>query len=156
MIYALYTLAIVVLTTLDQFSKYLIVTNIKDGNNAIVLIKDFFSLTYVKNYGAGFSILQNQKIFLIAISIIAIVIIGYLLINAKKNESLNIVCYLLIIGGSIGNLIDRLKLGYVIDFLDFNIFGYDFPVFNFADCCITIGCILLIVSLLLENKNAKN
>lgn len=153
MIYALYLLTIIVLVSADQFTKFLITSNFKEK---IVLVKDFFYINYVKNYGAGFSILQNQKYFLIAISLIAIVIIGYLLVTAKKKESLNKICYLLIIGGSIGNLIDRLSLGYVIDFLDFFIFGYDFPVFNLADCYITIGCFLLIISILLESKNAKN
>lgn len=153
MIYALYLLTVIVLVSADQFTKFLITANFKEK---IVLVKDFFYINYVKNYGAGFSILQNQKYFLIAISLIAVVIIGYLLVTAKKKESLNKICYLLIIGGSIGNLIDRLSLGYVIDFLDFFIFGYDFPVFNLADCYITVGCFLLIISILLESKNAKN
>lgn len=156
MIYALYTLVIVVLVAFDQFSKYLIVTNIKEGASSIELIKGFFNITYVKNYGAGFSILQNQKMFLIVVSIIAIVVVSYLLIKSKNKETLNRICYLLIIGGAIGNLIDRFELGYVIDFLDFKIFGYDFPVFNIADCCVTIGCILLIISMLVESKHAKN
>ena len=153
MIYALYLLTVIVLVSADQFTKFLITANFKEK---IVLVKNFFYINYVKNYGAGFSILQNQKYFLIAISLIAVVIIGYLLVTAKKKESLNKICYLLIIGGSIGNLIDRLSLGYVIDFLDFFIFGYDFPVFNLADCYITVGCFLLIISILLESKNAKN
>lgn len=156
MIYALYSLAIIVFVTLDQFSKYLITKNIPDGSQSIELIKGFFSISYVKNYGAGFSILQNQKSFLIIVSVVAIIVVSYLLIKAKSSEKLNIICYLLIIGGSIGNLIDRFTLGYVIDFLDFNIFGYDFPVFNVADCCITVGCFLLIISIILESKHAKN
>lgn len=155
MLYALYLLAIVVIVILDQFSKYLIVQNITEGIN-IVFIKDFFNLTYVKNFGAGFSILQNQQVFLIVVSIAAIILVSYLLIKSKNNESLNRVCYILIIGGSIGNLIDRLSLGYVVDFLDFYIFGYDFPVFNIADSFLTIGCFILILSILLENKRGKN
>lgn len=155
MLYALYVLTIVVLVSADQFSKYLIVKNISE-NIDIVLIKDFFNITYVRNFGAGFSILQNQTVFLIIATLIAIVIVSYLLIKSTHSEALNRVCYLLIIGGSIGNLIDRLSLGYVIDFLDFYIFGYDFPVFNLADSFLTIGCILLILSILLENKRVKN
>lgn len=156
MLYALYLLAIVVLVAIDQFSKYLITQNLFEGVKEIVLIKDFFNVTYVKNFGAGFSILQNQTIFLIVVTIIAIGFVSYLLIKSKNSESFNRVCYILIIGGAIGNLIDRLTLGYVIDFLDFYIFGYDFPVFNLADSFLTIGCILLILSILLENKRAKN
>ena len=156
MLYALYLLAIVVLVTIDQFSKYLITQNLFDGVKEIKLIDNFFYITNVKNYGAGFSILQNQRIFLIIVTIIAIIFVAYLLIKSKNSESLNRVCYILIIGGAIGNLIDRITLGYVIDFLDFYIFGYDFPVFNLADCFLTVGCFLLIISILLETKRVKN
>lgn len=156
MLYALYLLAIIVLVTIDQFSKYLITQNLFDGVKEIVLIKDFFNITNVKNYGAGFSILQNQTIFLIVVTFVALGFVTYLLLKSKNSESLNRVCYILIIGGALGNLIDRLTLGYVIDFLDFYIFGYDFPVFNLADSFLTIGCILLIISILLENRRAKN
>lgn len=155
MLYALYLLAIVAIVILDQFSKYLIVQNITEGIN-IVFIKDFFNLTYVKNYGAGFSILQNQQVFLIIVSVAAVIGVSYLLIKSKNSEAFNRICYILIIGGAIGNLIDRLTLGYVVDFLDFNIFGYDFPVFNVADSFLTVGCFMLIISLLLEMKHDKN
>lgn len=155
MLYVLYLLTIVVLVSADQFSKFLIAKNIIE-NKQIILIKNFFNITYVKNFGAGFSILQNQTIFLVVITIIAIVFVTYLLIKSKNNEAFNRVCYLLIIGGAIGNLIDRLTLGYVVDFLDFYIFTYDFPVFNLADCFLTVGCFLLIISILLENKRGKN
>lgn len=155
MLYTLYLLTIVVLVTADQFSKFLIVKNFVE-NEKIVLIKKFFNITYIKNYGAGFSILQNQTIFLVVVTIAAIGFVTYLLIKSKNNEAFNRVCYLLIIGGAIGNLIDRLTLGYVIDFLDFYIFEYDFPVFNIADSFLTIGCILLIISILVESKRGKN
>ena len=155
MLYALYILAIVTLVTADQFSKYLIVKNINE-TVSIELIQNFFNLTNIKNYGAGFSILQNQRIFLIVISLLAVVFVSYLLFKSKSNESFNRICYLLIIGGAIGNLFDRIRFGYVVDFLDFNIFGYDFPVFNIADSFLTIGCILLIFSVILESKNAHH
>lgn len=155
MLYVLYLLAIVVLISADQFSKYIIVRNVAENTN-IVLIKDFFNITYVKNYGAGFSILQNQKCFLVGVTILAIILVAILLIKSKNSEAFNRICYLLIIGGAIGNLLDRINLGYVVDFLDFYIFGYNFPVFNVADSFITVGCILLILSILMENKRAKN
>lgn len=155
MLYILYLLTVVVLVTADQFSKYLIVNSIAESEQ-IVLIKDFFSITYVKNFGAGFSILQNQRIFLLLVTVIAIIGLSYLLVKTKNNEPLNRICYVLIIGGAIGNMIDRLTIGYVIDFLDFNIIKYDFPVFNLADCFVTIGCFLLIISTLLEMKNEKH
>lgn len=155
MLYALYLLAIIVLITADQFSKYIIVKNFVE-NNPITLIEGFFRINYVKNYGAGFSILQNQKIFLIVIGIFATIGFSYLLIKSTNKETLNRICYILIIGGTIGNLIDRISLNYVVDFLDFFIFTYDFPVFNLADSFLTIGCVLLIISILKESNHAKN
>lgn len=155
MLYCLYILAIVVIVSADQFSKYLIVRNILE-NISITLVDNFFNITYVKNYGAGFSILQNQTVFLCIVSIAAIAAITYLLLKSKNNETLNRISYLLIIGGTIGNLIDRIRFGYVIDFLDFMIFGYDFPVFNVADSFITIGCFLIIISVILDIKNGKD
>ena len=155
MLYALYLLTIIVLVTADQFSKFLIVQNI-ELNTPIKIIDNFFSITYVQNFGAGFSILQNQTTFLLVVGLLAVGAVSYLLIKSTNKETLNRICYLLIIGGTIGNLIDRFKLGYVVDFLDFVIFYYDFPVFNIADSFITIGCFLLIISIMLESRNAKN
>ena len=155
MIYGLYLLFITIFVLIDQFSKKIIVANIK-LNHVIPVIKGFFNLTYVRNYGAGFSILQHATGFLLALSIVASIILFYLLVTTEKKDLLSKVCYLLIISGAIGNFFDRMKYSYVIDFLDFKIFGYDYPVFNIADCFITIGCFLLIFKLLWESKNAKN
>ena len=147
MINILYALSVVILTIIDQYSKKAIVSSI-ELNEKIRIIPGFFSLTYVRNFGAGFSILQNATVFLIVLSAAAI--------KTRKNDLLSIISYLLIIAGALGNLIDRVRLGYVVDFLDFLIFGYDFPVFNIADSYITVGCFLLILQLLMENRNAKN
>ena len=155
MIYAFYVLSITILVILDQYVKNLVVMNIELGKQ-IPLIDNFFSLTYVRNYGAGFSILQNETVFLTALSIIAIIVLSYMLVKARKNDTLSIIAYILIISGAIGNLIDRVRYGYVVDFLDFIIFGYDYPVFNIADSFITIGCFILIIMVILETKNAKN
>ncbi|MBQ3295096.1 MAG: signal peptidase II [Erysipelotrichaceae bacterium] len=155
MTYAFYVLFVTILVIIDQYVKNLVVTNIELGKQ-IPLIDNFFSLTYVRNYGAGFSILQNERVFLTVLSIIAIAVLSYLLIKAKKNDTLSIFSYILIISGALGNLIDRIRLGYVVDFLDFKIFGYDYPVFNLADSFITVGCFILIIMVILETKNAKN
>ena len=154
MIYFLYILFILIFVVIDQIIKSTVVNNIA-LNQVIVLIRNFFNLTYVRNYGAGFSILQNATVFLSLISIVACVVLFYYLIKTDKKDLVSKISYLLIISGAIGNLIDRLKLGYVIDFLDFKIFGYDFPVFNIADCYITIGCFILIIKVLLESKNVR-
>ena len=155
MVYVFYVLFVTILVILDQYVKNLVVLNIEMGKR-IPLIKDLFSLTYVRNYGAGFSILQNETRFLTILSIVAILILSYMLIKAKKNDTVSIISYILIISGALGNLIDRIRLGYVVDFLDFIILGYDYPVFNLADSYITVGCFILIIMVILESKNAKN
>lgn len=155
MIYIFYVLFVTILVILDQYVKNLVVLNI-ELSKRIPLIDNFFSLTYVRNYGAGFSILQNETVFLSVLSIFAVLVLAYLLIKAKKSDTVSIISYILIISGAIGNLIDRIRLGYVVDFLDFKIFGYDYPVFNIADSFITIGCFILMITVILESKNAKN
>jgi len=134
----------IVLTIIDQISK-IVVVNLLDTNNNIQLIKNFFYLTYAQNNGAAFSILTGQRILLILITLL---IIGMLIYYLKKNfnqDKLNKIAFSLVIGGSIGNLIDRIVRGYVVDFIDFKIFGYNFPIFNLADTFITIGVIILII-----------
>ena len=155
MSYLVYLVAICIFTLLDQLSKKQIVDYLKLGEK-IEIIKGFFNITHVRNYGAGFSILQNARLFLSLISIIAIVVLVYLLVTTKKKDTLTSMSYLMVISGALGNLLDRLRQGYVVDFLDFKIFGWDYPVFNVADIFITIGCFLLIIISLKGEKDAKN
>jgi len=155
MSYLLYFVFITIFVSLDQFSKLAIVRYIKPGNR-IVVIRDFFNISHVHNYGAGFSILQNARFFLITLTIVACFALIYLLVTSDKKDVFSRISYLLILSGAIGNFIDRIRLGYVIDFLDFKIFGYDFPVFNVADCFITVGCFLLIIKILWESYHAKD
>lgn len=155
MVYLFYIVLVILMIFLDQVSKYIIVSKFSLGQS-IEIIKNFFSLTYVQNFGAGFSIMQNQTYTFYIITVLAVIILTYMLLKAKKEEKLNKISYLLIIGGAFGNFIDRLTHIYVIDFLDFNFFGWDFPVFNIADCFVTVGCGLLIIATILEYKHAKN
>ncbi|MDO4197428.1 MAG: signal peptidase II [Erysipelotrichaceae bacterium] len=148
-----YLLVLFSLIGLDQFSKYLVISHFDIGES-LEIIRDFFSIHYVRNYGAGFSILQDQTVFLSMISLIVVCALFYLLYTTKNTEKMYKASYLMIISGALGNFIDRIRLSYVIDFLDFNIFGYDFPVFNVADCFITVGCFLLMFLIMMENKNA--
>ena len=129
---------------IDQIVKLLIKTNM-NLNEEISIIPNFFSIQYLKNTGAAFSILENQTILLAITSIICISVIIYYL---KKEENLTTAMYLsfgLVLGGILGNLIDRIVYQGVIDFLSFQIFNYNFPVFNIADIGITIGVLLLII-----------
>ena len=107
------------------------------------IIKNFLSITYVRNTGAAFSILENNRILLIIISICALIYILYYL-SKKKLEHIDYLSFSFLIAGIVGNLIDRLLHGYVIDYIDFRIIN--FPIFNFADSLIIIGAIILFIS----------
>jgi|SRR3989338_1783104 len=131
-----------IIVLIDQITKFLIKANFQ-LNQSLPLIKNTFHLTYIHNFGAGFGILQQQKWILIFISIIVIGIIFYYFDRIKDKELSLQVLVGLILGGTIGNLIDRLAYGFVVDFLDFRIW----PVFNFADSFVTIGVIGLIIYL---------
>lgn len=134
----------VLLTIIDQISK-LFITRLMNVKHSIKIIDNFFYLTYTHNQGAAFSILTGQRIFLIIITILIIILLlSYLKKNFPKDK-LTKFSFALILGGSLGNLIDRIVRGSVIDFLDFKIFSYNFPIFNLADTFITIGVILLII-----------
>lgn len=152
--YLIYFFIVAVLVFIDQFSKSLIVSTI-DLNQSITVIKGFFNITYVRNYGAGFSIMQNATTTFYIITPICLILFIYLLIKTKKKDYLSKTALLLMIGGTIGNFLDRIINVYVVDFLDFIIFGWDFPVFNFADICLTIGVSIYIISLLKESKNER-
>ena len=136
--YLAYIFTIVFLVGLDQYTKQLIVTYIP-LNERLEIIPNFFNITHVRNTGAAWSMLEGQKLIFIVITIVAIIYFSYLLIKDKDKPFINKLCYLLIVSGAIGNFIDRLINSYVVDFLSFKLFGfYDFPVFNVADCFLTV------------------
>lgn len=127
---------------LDQISKY-IVDALIPIHDSIVVIPDFFSLTHVRNTGAAFGIFAGQRwvfmIFTVAIILVAV----YFLQKGKIKNPWGIVSLALVIGGGIGNMIDRLFLGEVIDFFAFNFWGYQFAVFNVADIFVCCGTFML-------------
>lgn len=141
-----------ILLCIDQISKLLVV-NLLTKTDSITIIKNFFYLTYINNDGAAFSILVGKRIFLILIAVLVIVmLIRYIKKNNIQNK-LELVSLALIIGGSLGNLMDRVVRGYVIDFLDFKIFNYNFPIFNLADTFIVIGVFLLLLKEIRKENN---
>lgn len=131
----------------DFFSKYM-VSKLMTVNETINLIDNFFRITYVKNTGAAFSIFSNNTILVIIISVVVIGFLLFYIYKNKGNNKLENVSYAFILGGAIGNLIDRLVYGYVIDFLDFEILSYNAPIFNLADTFIVIGVILFLINTL--------
>ena len=136
-------ISLIILLT-DIISK-IVVTNTINFNDSLNIINNFFSLTLVKNYGAAWSILNNKTTFLILVSFIALIVITLMIKSEKKITKYNTAYYSLIIGGILGNLSNRIFFGYVIDFFDFNIFGYNFPIFNIADISIVISIFLMLV-----------
>ncbi|MFA5603322.1 MAG: signal peptidase II [Bacilli bacterium] len=134
---------------IDQLVKFVITTNIA-LLDSVSVIKSFFSITYVRNYGAAWSILEGNKIFLIMAAFLSLFLIYFVFIRNNKLNKLEIITYGVLIGGIVGNLVDRIIYGYVIDFFDFNIFGYEFPVFNMADIFIVVSVGLMILNILKE------
>lgn len=143
-----------VILFLDQITKSLVEAYLK-LNEKISLIPDFFNITYTNNFGAAWSILNNQIYFLIGITLVVLVII-YRYMNTFKENTRNMISFGLLFGGITGNLIDRLFLGYVRDFLSFRIFSYNFPVFNISDIAIFIGTILLIIAIIKGEDHGNN
>ncbi len=131
-----------IIVILDQLTKFIIRKNFQ-LNESVSIITDVFHLTYVTNTGSAFSMFQGFNIFFIIFSIAVILVILYYIKKIKENEKLMQFAVGLLLGGTIGNFIDRLTMGAVTDFLDFRIW----PVFNIADSAVTISVILLIILL---------
>ncbi len=138
----------------DQFTKWLVVHNMELGDR-IKIIDQLFFISSHRNTGAAWGILEGQMWLFYIVSVIAIVGIIYYLQTQAKGKPLFQTSLAFILGGSIGNFIDRLFRKEVVDFLDTYIFGYDFPIFNIADSALTIGVILLFIHILREDRNEK-
>lgn len=146
-------LIVPVLVILDQIIKFL-AEHILSKYDTVAIIPSVFHLTYVKNFGAAFGILQNKKYFLIIItSVILIGIIVFLIVN-KINNNVFVWSLLLIVSGGFGNLIDRAFKGYVVDYIDFRLIN--FAVFNLADSYVCIGVFLFMIYMpVIEPKKYK-
>ena len=144
----------VVLLMIDQITKWIVDTNMQ-LQQSMDVIPGFFRITYLQNTGAAWSMLEGKMWFFYIITIIALAVMVYFYIKSKKGDILfqtGIVCMM---AGTVGNLIDRVMLQHVRDFLDFLILGYDFPVFNVADMALCFGVFLIIVDILLEERGVK-
>lgn len=133
---------------IDQLTKGLVITYLKN-KHSIKIIDNFFSLTYVENTGGAWGMFSGKLWGFIVVTLIALSILVYLMkFFDLKEHTLFSISLILMVTGTLGNFIDRILKGYVVDFLDFYIFGYNFPVFNFADICLTIGTALLVIDIL--------
>lgn len=147
------SLLLVVLIILDQLSKYFAVLYLKD-KPSIKIIDGVFELFYLENKGAAFGMMQGQKVFFVIIAVVILAAIIYVLLktpNQKKYIKLHIVL-VMIASGAIGNMIDRIRLDYVVDFLYFSLIN--FPVFNVADIYVTVAAVLICVLLLFIYKES--
>ncbi len=140
----------VIYLLLDQIVK-LIVTNSIDLGESVAIIDSFFHLTYVRNTGAAWSIFEGYTSLLIVISFVAIFLVYYFMLKDKKIEKIEEVGYGMLLGGIIGNLIDRVVYGYVVDFFHFIFGSYQFPVFNIADIGIVIGTFIIVFIMIKED-----
>lgn len=140
-----------ILLALDLWSKAWIETNLRLGES-LVVIPNFFELTYLRNTGAAWSLFDAawmRPIFLILSLVVSVVCIYYFF---NENNWMVLLGISFIVPGNLGNFYDRLKLGYVRDMLSFNLFGYDYPVFNFADVCLVVGFGFILLYIILEER----
>ncbi|MFG5704162.1 signal peptidase II [Enterococcus faecalis] len=147
-----YFLISALLVGLDQWSKYLTVQNISLGETK-EFIPGFLSLTHLRNTGAAWSLLEGKMIFFYVITVIVSVVIIYLLIKNYKKSVWYSVGLSFVLAGAIGNFIDRVRLGYVVDMLQTDFMN--FPIFNVADSTLVVGVICIFIYLILEEKAAK-
>ena len=142
---------VIVLLGIDLLLKYLVSTYLTTVN----IIDNFFSLTYVLNDGAAFSLFASRIYLLILIAIICLFFIIYELKNNLDDRVLSI-GYSLVLAGLLGNFLDRLIDGYIIDYLSFKILGYNYPIFNFADILIVVGIVIVIIKEILKERGKKD
>ena len=140
-----------VLLGLDLSLKYLVSSYLTTVN----IIDNFFSLTYVLNDGAAFSLFASKTYLLILIALICLFFIIYELKNNLDDRVISI-GYSLVLAGLLGNFIDRLIDGYIIDYLSFKILGYSYPIFNLADILIVVGIVIVIIKEILKERGKKD
>ena len=126
---------------IDQVIKYHVVLYLKPVAD-VEVIPGLFNLTYLENRGAAFGVLANQRCFFIVMTAVAMVVLLFLLFRFKRHNFISYTAISLIIGGGVGNLIDRVLNGFVVDYLHVSFFP---PIFNFADCCVVVGTLFLFI-----------
>lgn len=149
-----YYLIALIVFLIDQGTKYLIATRLELAEQ-IPVIGDFFLITSHRNRGAAFGILEGQQWFFFLVTLVVVVGIVWYMNKAKATRKLLPVALALVLGGAIGNFLDRMLMGEVVDFLMFNFGSYTFPIFNVADSCIVIGAGLIILDSLRDLKNGE-
>ncbi len=139
-----------IVLALDQFTKYVVEARIR-LHDVIIVVPGFFNLTHVRNKGAAFGILSNlpefwRGAFFITVTIVAVAAIITLIV--KTHERLSVYAFSLIAGGALGNVVDRIRYGEVVDFIQWYVKSYYWPSFNVADSAVTVGVVLLAIEML--------
>lgn len=147
MMIAITTVVVILLVAIDQLSKYLVLTGLKPVGTMTV-IDGFLQFRYVENTGAAFSMLSNNTTFLSVITSLIMIAILTVLFTGKIKDKFQCAALIIVVAGGIGNLIDRVARGFVVDFIEFTF--VDYAVFNVADIFVTIGAVLLVISIIVE------
>lgn len=147
----LYYIIALIMVAIDQYTKWLVV-NKMELYERIPIIENFFYFTSHRNSGAAWGILEGEMMFFYIITTIVVIGIIYYMEKYARGNKLLAISLSLILGGAIGNFIDRLLYKEVVDFLDVMIFSYDYPIFNIADSSLVIGVILVFIATLMEEK----
>lgn len=150
-----YYLIALIVFLIDQGTKYLIATHLELAEQ-IPVIGDFFLITSHRNTGAAFGILEGQQWFFFLVTLIVVIGIVWYMNKAKATRKLLPLALALVLGGAIGNFLDRMLNGEVVDFLMFNFGSYTFPIFNVADSCIVIGAVLILLDSLRDLKGGED
>lgn len=149
-----------VIVAMDQITKVMVLSSFRLGESYMV-IENFFNLTFVKNYGAAFGFLAQsnpefREVFFLAMPPVAMIVIGFLLKSVHESDKTQLLSLSAILGGAIGNYIDRLRFRYVVDFLDFHWYNqYSWPAFNIADSAIVMGVVVLMIQMFLQKPKTE-
>lgn len=146
-------LVFIVSLAIDLITKRMAVVYLQ--GDSFPIIKDILHFTYVENTGAAFGIFKGGRVFFVITTVVILAVVIFLLIKWKPQQTLVKMSAALVMAGAVGNLIDRIYHGFVVDFIDFRVINY--PVFNIADCCVVVGAILFAVWVIFfEKKNEEN
>lgn len=140
-----------ILLAIDQLTKYLVLKDLKPIDS-VTIIKGLLEFTYVENSGAAFGLFKNSMWFIVALTVVAFVVIAIILFCYKGHTAFSYIASTLLIAGGIGNLIDRVLYSFVVDFIHVMFFDY---VFNFADCCVTVGAVMFVLHVLIISYREK-
>lgn len=148
--YGYYIIALIIIL-IDQLTKWIVVKSMELGES-IIVIDNFFYLTSHRNRGAAWGILQGQMVFFYIVTIIVILGVIYYMQKYARNDILLAIGLSFVLGGAFGNFIDRVFRQEVVDFFDFYIFNYNFPIFNVADSALTVGVVFVIIATILDER----